>query len=62
MSKNDIQPRLASLVLPERLRNDGWWLEQESQAAPAPARLGNRLIVIETQHLGEEQQWIQPIL
>ncbi|RWX18510.1 hypothetical protein EHI42_06650 [Rhizobium hidalgonense] len=62
MSKNDIQPRLAPSILPERLRNDGWWLAQESQDAPDAPRLGRRLIVIKTQNVLEEQQWIQPIL
>ncbi|OWV78517.1 hypothetical protein ATY75_05950 [Rhizobium sp. N122] len=62
MSKNDIQHRPAPSVLPERLRNDGWWLAEGPEDAPAAARLGRRLIVIETQQLREEQQWIQPIL
>ncbi|MBB3525507.1 hypothetical protein OS035_20260 [Rhizobium sp. 268] len=62
MSTNDIQPGDPSPALPERLRNDGWWLAQEPQDSPAAARLGSRLIVIETQHPQEEQQWIQPIL
>ncbi|QAS82952.1 hypothetical protein CO657_34705 (plasmid) [Rhizobium acidisoli] len=62
MSTNDIQPRDPSPTLPERLRNDGWWLVQEPQDSPAAARLRTRLIVIETQHSQEEQQWIQPIL
>ncbi|EJC83083.1 hypothetical protein Rleg4DRAFT_4823 [Rhizobium leguminosarum bv. trifolii WSM2297] len=56
MSKNDVQPRLAPSILPERLRNDGWWLSQEFQDAPDVPTLGSRLIVIETQHLQEEQQ------
>ncbi|RFB83851.1 hypothetical protein B5K11_34060 [Rhizobium leguminosarum bv. trifolii] len=62
MSKNDTQPRLVPSVLPERLRNDGWWLAEAPEDAPAAARLGSRLIVIETQQLREEPQWIQPIL
>ncbi|PCK88324.1 hypothetical protein CPT32_04605 [Rhizobium sophoriradicis] len=61
MSKNVSPPRPAPSALPDRLRNDGWWLREASQDTPAATGSDTRLIVIATRHLQEEQQWIQPI-
>ncbi|MFB2607567.1 hypothetical protein ACE04B_37330, partial [Rhizobium phaseoli] len=59
MSKNASPPRPALPALPDRLRNDGWWLTEESQHTPAAT--DTQLIVIRTRPLQKEQQWIQPI-
>ncbi len=53
MSKNSNPPRPAPFALPDRLRNDGWWLTDGSQNAPAAARSDTRLIVISTRPLQE---------
>ncbi|TAU72084.1 hypothetical protein ELI30_31805 (plasmid) [Rhizobium leguminosarum] len=62
MSKNDIPPRVTPTALPDRLRNDGWWLTEagwrrETASKGSPI---NMLIVIEKRHLREEHQWAQP--
>lgn len=63
MSKNDIPPRITLPALPDRLRNDGWWLAQDSERRGAPAAAKQVVMLIETEkrHLREEQQWIYQI-
>ncbi|TBY78769.1 hypothetical protein E0H32_23330 [Rhizobium leguminosarum bv. viciae] len=62
MSKNDIPPRVTPPVLPDRLRNDGWWLAEASwpRGAVSEETPATMLIVIEKRHLREERQWTQP--
>ncbi|RXT19711.1 hypothetical protein B5P46_25780 [Rhizobium leguminosarum] len=62
MSKNDIPPRVTPPILPDRLRNDGWWLTEAgwSREAVSEGSPVNMLIVIEKRHGPEERQWTQP--
>ncbi|TBY76611.1 hypothetical protein E0H51_13275 [Rhizobium leguminosarum bv. viciae] len=62
MSKNDIPPRVTPPVLPDRLRNDGWWLAEASwpRGTASEEPPATMLIVIEKRHLREERQWTQP--
>ncbi|TAV61234.1 hypothetical protein ELH73_33870 [Rhizobium leguminosarum] len=62
MSKNDIPPRVTPPVLPDRLRNDGWWLTEAGWPRETASKGGplDMLIVIEKRHLREEHQWTQP--
>ncbi|KZS50471.1 MULTISPECIES: hypothetical protein [Rhizobium] len=61
MSKNDIPPLVTSPALPDRVRNDGWWLTEagESRGIRAAEIPVTMLIVIEKRHLREEHQWTQ---
>ncbi|NKL27972.1 hypothetical protein ELI49_33580 [Rhizobium ruizarguesonis] len=62
MSKNDIPPRITPSAVPDRLRNDGWWLTEtcRPQRAPFEEVSISMLIVIEGRHLREDQQWTLP--
>ncbi|TBB92682.1 hypothetical protein ELH38_11620 [Rhizobium ruizarguesonis] len=37
MSKNDIPPRITPSAVPDRLRNDGWWLKETCRPQRAPS-------------------------
>ncbi|AUW48280.1 hypothetical protein CUJ84_pRLN5000259 (plasmid) [Rhizobium leguminosarum] len=64
MSENDIPPRATPSALPDRLRNDGWWLTEAGwpRGIRAEEISVSMLIVIEKWHLREERQWTQPTL
>jgi len=51
MSKNDIPPRFTPPALPDRLRNDGWWLTETGGPQGAEKVSMIMLIVIEKLHL-----------
>jgi hypothetical protein len=59
MSKNDIPLRFTPPALPDRLRNDGWWLTETDGPQAAEKVSVIMLVVIEIRHL-EEQLWTQP--
>ncbi|RWY72378.1 hypothetical protein EHI46_15730 [Rhizobium leguminosarum] len=62
MSKDPIPPGVTPPALPDRLRNDGWWLTEAGwpREAASNASPVDMLIVIEKRHLREEHQWTQP--
>ncbi|NKM13158.1 hypothetical protein GFL85_19330 [Rhizobium laguerreae] len=62
MSKNDIPLAPHRPALPDRLRNDGWWLTEASwpRGTASEETPATMLIVIEKRHLREEHQWTQP--
>ncbi|TBE18886.1 hypothetical protein ELH05_31620 (plasmid) [Rhizobium ruizarguesonis] len=62
MSKNDIPPRITPSGVPDRLRNDGWWLKETCRPQRAPSEEVSVSMAHRDRgrHLREDQQWTQP--